>query len=169
MDSEEYSRLMKEMEDKEKAEAESAPPKQVLATVTGLDEGTDSGTPPNATISGPSDQGAPRRVRTRTTPEPRQGRGLDFGEGMSMEEFTRIAGKDGENITHKEILTNPLTEEEAAYPEAFEAKRKELLAEAQRVVKVATSVFQDKMETDQMMEAVAEQECKTEEHLNKAT
>jgi hypothetical protein len=39
MDSEEYNRLMKEMEDKEKAEAESAPPKQVIATVTGLEEG----------------------------------------------------------------------------------------------------------------------------------
>jgi hypothetical protein len=30
---------------------------------------------------------------------------------MSMEEFAMIAGKDGENITHVEILTNPLTAE----------------------------------------------------------
>jgi hypothetical protein len=45
---------------------------------------------------------------------------------------------------------------------------KELLAEAQKVVKVAASVLQDKMETDQMMEVVVKQECKTEENLNKA-
>jgi hypothetical protein len=87
---------------------------------------------------------------------------------MSKQELARIAGKDRENITHKEILINPLTEEEAADPEAFEAKGEELLAEAQKVVKVATSVLQDKMETDQMMEAAAEQEHKTEEHINKA-
>jgi hypothetical protein len=36
------------------------------------------------------------------------------------------------------------------------------------VVKVAASVLQEKMETDQMMEVVAEQERKTEENLNKA-
>jgi predicted phage gp36 major capsid-like protein len=37
------------------------------------------------------------------------------------------------------------------------------------VVKVAASVLQHKMETDEMMEVVAEQERKTEEYLNKAT
>jgi hypothetical protein len=36
----------------------------------------------------------------------------------------RRINKYGENITHKEILLNPVTEEEATYPEAFEAKRK---------------------------------------------
>jgi hypothetical protein len=53
MDSEEYNRLMKEMEEKEKAEVESAPPKQVLATVRGFDEDSDSEkTPPNAAVPG---------------------------------------------------------------------------------------------------------------------
>jgi hypothetical protein len=59
---------MKEMEDKEKVEVESAPPREVLATVTGLDEDSDS-------------EKTPHRVRTRDTPELRPGRGLDFGEG----------------------------------------------------------------------------------------
>jgi hypothetical protein len=169
MDSNEYNRLMKDMEDKEKAEVESTPPKHVLATVTGMDEDDDSEkTPPNDTIPGPSYPGAPQRVFYRAMPEPHQGWGLDFGERMSKEELARIAGKDGENITYKEILTKPLIEEDVADPEAFEAKRKELLAEAQKVVKVTASVLQEKMETDQMMEAYAEKERKTEEHLNKA-
>jgi hypothetical protein len=82
MDSEEYNRMMKELEDEEKAEAESTPPKQVLATVTGLDEGTDSETnPPNAGIPGPSDPGAPHRVRSRATPEPGQGVALTSMKG----------------------------------------------------------------------------------------
>jgi hypothetical protein len=50
MESEEYNCLMKEMEDKEKIEVESAPPKQVLATVMGLEEDSDSeNTPPPPT------------------------------------------------------------------------------------------------------------------------
>jgi hypothetical protein len=40
MDTEEYNRVMKELEDEEKAEAESAPPKEVLVTLTGLEQGT---------------------------------------------------------------------------------------------------------------------------------
>jgi hypothetical protein len=86
MDSEEYNRLMKEMEEKEKAEVESAPPKQVLATVRGLDEDSDSEkTPPNAAVPGSSNQGSD----------------LGFGEGISLEELTRIGGKNcrrGEQI-----------------------------------------------------------------------
>ena len=37
MNTEEYNRAMKEFEDEEAAEAESAPPKQVLGTITGLE------------------------------------------------------------------------------------------------------------------------------------
>jgi tryptophanyl-tRNA synthetase len=86
---------------------------------------------------------------------------------MSKEELAMIAGKDGENITCKEILTNPITEEEAADSEVVEARRKELLAEAQNVVKVVASVLQDKMETDKMMEAAAENGRRTEEELKR--
>jgi hypothetical protein len=49
---------------------------------------------------------------------------------MSVEEVTRIASKNGKNITQSEILTKPITAEEVADPEALEAKRKELLVEA---------------------------------------
>jgi hypothetical protein len=60
---------------------------------------------------------------------------------MSKEELVKVEGKEGEHIKHKEILTNPITPEEATDPEAFEARRKELLAEAQNVVKVTASVL----------------------------
>jgi hypothetical protein len=42
MDTEEYNRLTKELEDSETAEAESTPPKEVLVTLTGLEQGTDA-------------------------------------------------------------------------------------------------------------------------------
>jgi hypothetical protein len=55
MDTEEYNRVMKELEDEDKDEAESAPPKQVLVTLTGLEQRTDAeATPLNAGIPGPS-------------------------------------------------------------------------------------------------------------------
>jgi hypothetical protein len=41
MDTEEYNRAMKELEDEEHDEEESAPPKEVFATMTGLEQGTD--------------------------------------------------------------------------------------------------------------------------------
>jgi hypothetical protein len=101
-----------------------------------LDEDSDSKkTPPNAAAPGSSNQGSD----------------LGFGEGIPMEELTRIAGKNGKNITYVEVLTMPITTEEAADPEALEAKRKQMLVEAQKVVKAATTVLADKMETDEMM------------------
>jgi hypothetical protein len=53
--------------------------------------------------------------------EPGQGRGLDFGEGMSIGELSRAAGQDG--IAQPEILTKPITAEEAADPKVLEAKK----------------------------------------------
>jgi hypothetical protein len=41
MDTEEFNKALKELEGEEEAEAESAPPKQVLATITGLGEDAD--------------------------------------------------------------------------------------------------------------------------------
>jgi hypothetical protein len=125
-------------------ETESTPPKQVLATVRGLDEDSDSEkTPPNVVVPGSSNQES------------------DPGYGEGVEELTRIAGKNGENITYPEVLTTPITAEEAADPEALEA-------EAQKVVKAAATVLADKMETDEMMQVVDEQERKTTQYLDKS-
>jgi hypothetical protein len=162
IDSEEYNRLTKEMEDKEKAEVKSAPPKEVLATVAGLDEDTDSEkTPPDARISGPSDPRAPHRVRTRATRELRQGRGLDFGEVMTMAELTRLAGQNGNDTARPEILTKPITAEEAADPGALEAKRKELLAKAEKITKTAATMLAERAEVEELIEVVEDQEHRT--------
>jgi hypothetical protein len=44
----------------------------------------------------------------------------------------------------------------AVDPEAFEARRKELLAEAQNLFKVTASVLYDKMETDKLYKQAVE-------------
>jgi hypothetical protein len=62
--------------------------------------------------------------------EPGQGRDLDFGEEMTLEDLARAAGRGG--IAHSEILTKPITPGEAADPEALKAKRKELLATTEK-------------------------------------
>jgi hypothetical protein len=113
---------MKEMEEREEADAESSPPKQVFATVVGMDEDDNSEkTPPNAAIPGPSEPDAPQRVRAQQRKQP-PGRTLDFQEGMTDEALIAIAGKDRENVKQKEILTRPITAEEAADPDALEAR-----------------------------------------------
>jgi hypothetical protein len=167
MDTEEYNRSMKELEDEEKAEAESAPPKQVLATVTRLEQGADpETTPPNTGIPGPSNPDAPRRDRSCTAPEPGEGRGLVFGEEMSIEELARAAGRGG--IAHSEILTKPITQEEAADPEALEAKRKELLAQAKKFANTATVMLEEREDAEELMELVGDNERRTIEYLKKA-
>jgi hypothetical protein len=169
VDSEDYNRLMKEMGDKDKDEVEPAPPREVLATVIGLDEGSDSEkTPPGARIPGPLDPRAPYRVRTRTTPELRQGCGLDFGEGMLVEELAKAVGQNGESMMQSEILTKPIRADEAVDPEALEAKRKERLAEAEKLTKTAATMLADRIETEELMEVVGHQERRTTEYLNKA-
>jgi hypothetical protein len=111
INSEEYDALMKEMKDREKADAESAPPKHVFATVVGLDEdGELEKTPPHAAIPGPSESDAPLRVRAQQREQP-PGRALNFQEGITDEVLIAIAGKRGEHVKKKEILTKPITAE----------------------------------------------------------
>jgi hypothetical protein len=57
-------------------------------------------------------------------PDPGEGRVLEHGEDMSIAELARQAGRDA--IANSEILTKPITPEEAVDSEALEAKRKEL-------------------------------------------
>jgi hypothetical protein len=87
---------------------------------------------------------------------------------MTDEVLIAIAGKDGEHINQKEILTKPITAEEAADPEALEARQKELLAESENIVRITTSVPQDKMETDIIYKCALENERSIEEDLAKA-
>jgi hypothetical protein len=73
---------------------ESTPPKQVLATLTRLEQGTNTEeTPTNARIPGPSNLKTLQRVRYRIVPDPGEGRVLEHGEDMSIEELARAAGR----------------------------------------------------------------------------
>ncbi|KAK1691886.1 hypothetical protein QYE76_008583 [Lolium multiflorum] len=110
---------------------------------------------------------APPRVRTRRTDQP-PGRSLNFQEDIAAETLMHIAGEDGENVKHKEILTNPITPEEMADPEAFEARRKELLAEAQYLVKVNASILKGKVATIKEYEQARAHQRRTQESLQKA-
>jgi hypothetical protein len=137
------------LEDVEKADGESSPPKQVFATLAGLDEDDEDDsekTPPQAGIPDPELLDAPPRVRTRMMDQP-PSRTLNFHEDTTAETLMQIAGEDGENVKHKEILTNPITPKEVADPEALEARRKGLLAESQHLVKLNASILKDKVAT----------------------
>jgi hypothetical protein len=70
----------------------------------------------------------------------------------------QIAGENGENVKLKEILTNPINPEVVANLEAFEARRKELLAESQNLVKVNASILKDKADTAKKYEKACEYE-----------
>ena len=75
LDTEEYNRLTKELEGDEEAEAESAPPKQVLATITGLEQETDEElTPTDVGLLGPSTSETPPSChRYRVFPDSGEG------------------------------------------------------------------------------------------------
>jgi hypothetical protein len=95
IDSEEYNRLMKELDDEENEDGESSPSKQVFVTLDGVDEYEDDDpqkTPSGAIIPAPAPSEALPRVRTHETPEPSHGRSLKFYEGMSADTFVEIAG-----------------------------------------------------------------------------
>jgi hypothetical protein len=85
LDTEEYNRLTKELEDDEEAEAESAPPKQVLATITGLEQETDEEmTPTDVGLPGPSNsETPPSRPLYRVVPDSGEGHIFEHRENMS--------------------------------------------------------------------------------------
>jgi hypothetical protein len=170
MASEEYERYCKELEDAEKEDGESSPPKQVFMTLAGIDDEDDNTekTPPRAKIPDSTQPEAPLRVRSRKTPEPSQGRSLKFYEGMVADTFMEIAGKHGEHVQQPEILTTPITPEVAADLEALEGKRKQLLAESNKIFKVTASVLEDKMETKRLYEQAKQNERLAEEELVRA-
>ncbi|KAK1648251.1 hypothetical protein QYE76_066056 [Lolium multiflorum] len=122
MNTEKFNRKLEELGGGEQAEVESAQPMQVLATVAPLDQ---QETEDEASNSDPG----PSNVRSpldRTRPRK---------DVLSPEEMVEQARMD--LVAKSDILNKPITPEEAADPEALEAKRQEMLATAQKFAKTA--------------------------------
>jgi DNA-binding MarR family transcriptional regulator len=88
---------------------------------------------------------------------------------MTTGELARLAGQDGEDIVRPEILTKPIIAEEAADPEALEAKRQELLAEAEKLTKTAATMLAERAEAKELIEVVGDQERRTTQYLQLAS
>ncbi|KAK1664636.1 hypothetical protein QYE76_052795 [Lolium multiflorum] len=111
MNTEEFNRKLEELGGGEQAEVESAQPMQVLATVAPLDqqetEDEDSTSDPGpSNVRSPLDRARPRK------------------DVLSPEEMVEQARMD--LVAQSDILNKPITPEEAADPEALEAKRQEM-------------------------------------------
>jgi hypothetical protein len=87
---------------------------------------------------------------------------------MPSDELMEIAGENGEHVQHPEFLTTPITPDAVADPEALEATRKELLARSEKIFKVTTSVLQDKVDTQRLIEQARTNERKVKEALMSA-
>nr|XP_051229488.1 uncharacterized protein LOC127347329 [Lolium perenne] len=152
MDTEEYNRLTKELEDEEAAEAESAPPKQVLATLAALDqqeeEDENSQSDPQ-----PSHAGSPL---SRERP---------CKEVLSPEELVEHAGMDA--IAHSEILNKPITPDDAADPEALEAKRQEMLATTNKFATTAAAMLDERKEAAHFLDNFLKRERQVDESMEK--
>jgi hypothetical protein len=103
MASEEYNAYYKELEDADKANGESSPPKQVSATLAGLyedEEDDPEKTLPQAAILDPVLLDAPPRVRSRRMDQLR-GQTLNFQGGMAAKMLMDIPGKNREHVKQK--------------------------------------------------------------------
>ena len=105
-------------------------------------------------------------MRYRIVPDPGEGRVLEHGEDMSIEELARQAGQGA--IANSGILTKPITSEEAADPEALEAKRKELLATAERFANTAVVMLEERQDAKEVMAEIEERERAAIDSLEKA-
>ncbi|KAK1695161.1 hypothetical protein QYE76_011858 [Lolium multiflorum] len=121
MNTEEFNRKLEELGGGEQAEVESAQPMQVLATVAPLDQ-------PEMEDEASNSSPGPSNVRPPLGPRPRK-------DVLSPEEMVEQARMD--LVAKSDILNKPITPEEAADPEALEAKRQEMLATAQKFAKTA--------------------------------
>jgi hypothetical protein len=167
MNREEYERYSKELEDAEREDGESSPPKQVFTTLSGADDEDEDPekTPPRAKIPDPPQPEAPPRVCSRQTTEPSQGWSLKFYEGMQSYELMERVGEEGEHVQHPKILSIPITLDVVADPEALEATRKELVERSKKIVNVTTSVLQDKVDTERLIERAKTNERKVKKAL----
>jgi hypothetical protein len=98
--------------------------------------------------------------------DPGEGCVLEHGEDLSIEELARQAGRGV--IANSEILTKPVTPEDAANPEALESKRKELLATAERFANTAVVMMEERQEVEEVMEKFLEREHEAIDYLEKA-
>ncbi|KAK1620214.1 hypothetical protein QYE76_025731 [Lolium multiflorum] len=167
LDTEEYNRLTKELEGDQEAEAESAPPKQVLATITGLEQEADEETPTDVGLLDPStSETPPTRPRYRVAPESGEGHISGHTEYMSADELVEQAGRGA--IAHSEILNKPITPDEAAYPEVLEAKRKEMLATTKVFANTAAAMLEERQEAGAVMESFLKRESEAAKCLAEA-
>jgi hypothetical protein len=75
---------------------------------------------------------------------------------LSIEELARQAGRGA--IANLEILTKPITPEDATDPAALEAKRKELLATAERFANTAVVMLEERQDAEEVMTKFLERE-----------
>ncbi|KAK1686387.1 hypothetical protein QYE76_047235 [Lolium multiflorum] len=86
-------------------------------------------------------------------------------EILSPEELVEQAGMDA--IGHSAILNKPITPEEAADPEALEAKRQEMLATAQKIARTAAAMLDERKEAAQFVEGFQQRELEVDQQLVK--
>ena len=149
-------------------EANSVPPKQVMATVANLDQGASSSsvTPPDAKIPAPIEPPAiPRVIRPV---EQLVARNLDFGglEETAAEAILRLAGNEGKKIMYGDVLTEAITP--ATDPIALEAKRVELYQQAQEIARLNSLVLKNKMASDKEYEETHRLNEKVKENVRRA-
>nr|XP_051212020.1 actin cytoskeleton-regulatory complex protein pan1-like [Lolium perenne] len=157
MNTEEYNKAMKEFEDEEVAEAESAPPKQVLATITGLEQEGEEETPTGDRLLAQStSETPPSRLRFCVAQESGEGHISGHTEYMTADELVEQAGRGA--IAHSEILNKPITPDDAADREALEVKRKEMLATAKVFANTAAAMLEERQEAGEVMEKFLKRE-----------
>ena len=104
----------------------------------------------------------PSRSRHRAA----QDSGEGHGEYLSPEELVEQAGINA--IAHSAILNKPITPDDAADPEALEAKRQEMLATAKRFSNTAMAMLEERKEAESVMNNFLKREREAVESLQKA-
>ena len=155
-------------------DAESAPPKQVMATVTNPEEGSSSSdeTPADAGIPAPAEPpvpvAPPAQPRGIRPVEQLVVRNLNFGGAQETpaEAILRVAGEEGEKIVFGELLTEPITPD--TDPAALEAKRVELYEQAQEIARLNSLVLKNKIKSDKEYEETRRLNEQVKENTRKA-
>ncbi|KAK1653601.1 hypothetical protein QYE76_071406 [Lolium multiflorum] len=152
MNTEEFNRKLEELGGGEQAEVESAQPMQVLATVAPLDQ------PETEDEASNSDPG-PSNVRSPLD------RARPRNDVLSPEEMVEQARMD--LVAKSDILNKPITPEEAADPEALEAKRQEMLATAQKFARTAAAMAEERTIAANFVDHFQKKDREVDESLEK--
>ncbi|KAK1611700.1 hypothetical protein QYE76_035373 [Lolium multiflorum] len=152
MNTEEFNRKLEELGGGEQAEVESAQPMQVLATVAPLDQPetedeASNSDPGPSNVRSPLDRARPRK------------------DVLSPEEMVEQARMD--LVAKSDILNKPITPEEAADPEALEAKRQEMLATAQKFAKTAAAMLEERTIAANFVDHFQKKDREVDESLEK--